>query len=388
MVYLVTISRVLPGTDEAADLMDTREMTREGLAEWIRDAFNNPVFPSGKGFDARPAKRPRARDVVEKLVVFQEAHADGEPHYHVAVKLHNKTMRWGSVKTAMRERYRVACHFSSSHTQLWSCIRYGFVASAKKPDVDKTPFMWAGDETWPTGLAMPGSKASKLLWEASQRPWNAGCWAARSAQTQKHMAETGKGKAKYDKLDLFALILDNNFTKVAQIIAHGQESGTEAMQKFVCKNMKEMEQWLKEAEVWGAAAADAQSLKETDWAVVCRHAEAACPCEGACTYEKMATDFGGSLGFPPSGFRGAVGPAQARRLAPRPPEGWRARRTAPGGHCAPPRNSSPRTRKPSLKTTWRQPCGPSSWTGQQRPAEPPCSWVLRTRGKAHWWRPL
>ena len=139
-------------------------------------------------------------------------------------------MRWGSVKRAMRERFRVACHFSSSHTQLWSCIRYGFVASAKKPDVDQTPFMWTGGKKWPTGLVKSVSTASKLLWEASQRPWNAECWAARSAQTQKHMAETGKGKAKCDKLDIFAVILDNNFTKAAQIIAHALESGTESMQ--------------------------------------------------------------------------------------------------------------------------------------------------------------
>ena len=258
MAYLITIPRVLPGTEGAADLTDTREMTRAGVAEWIREAFKNPVSPgnSGKGFAGPPAKRPRAEDVVEKLVVFQEAHADGEPHYHVAVKL-CKTMRWGSVKRAMRERFRVPCHFSSSHTQLWSCIRYGFVASAKKPDVDPTPFMWAGDGAWPAGLAVSGSSASKLLWEASQRPWNARCWAARSAQTQKLMAEGGKGNVKYDKLDIFAILLENNFTKAAQIIAHAQESGTEAMQKFVCRHMKELERWVIEAEEWGAATADA-----------------------------------------------------------------------------------------------------------------------------------
>ena len=87
MVYLVTISRVLPGTDEVAELTDTRGMTRESVAEWIRDAFNNPAFleDSGKGFDAPLDKRSRADDVVEKLAVFQEAHADGELHFHVAV---------------------------------------------------------------------------------------------------------------------------------------------------------------------------------------------------------------------------------------------------------------------------------------------------------------
>ena len=267
-------------------------------------------------------------------MVFQEAHADGEPHFHVAVKL-SKTMRWGSVKRAMRERFRVACHFSSSHTQLWSCIRYGFVASAKKPDVDQTPFMWTGGKKWPTGLVKSGSTASKLLWEASQRPWNAECWAARSAQTQKHMAETGKDKAKCDKLDLFAVILDNNFTKAAQIIAHAQESGTEAMQKFVCKNMKELERWVAEAEVWGAAVADAQSLMEKDWAVACRHAEAACPCEGECAYENMSKDPVGPLGIaPPSGFGGALD--QPRRVAlPSPP---RAR-----GRGEPPRGGPWRT---------------------------------------------
>ena len=69
-VHLVTISRVLPGTLEATDLRDISGMSRKDIALCVQLSFDDPVATLG---------RPRTQavgGVVQKMVVFQEAHAD------------------------------------------------------------------------------------------------------------------------------------------------------------------------------------------------------------------------------------------------------------------------------------------------------------------------
>jgi hypothetical protein len=157
MVYLATVSRLLPETVAAAtDLVDVGTMSREEVATAFRDAFDNPVA-------MRTGGRPRSRegDAVKKLVVFREKHVTGEIHYHVAILLHS-VRNFMPAKLALRERYKLAAHFSCSHTQFWSAVRYGYVRTVKKPEVDKDAWSWASD-----GKAFD-------LYEASQRPWHAG----------------------------------------------------------------------------------------------------------------------------------------------------------------------------------------------------------------------
>ena len=92
-VYLVTMSRVLPGN--ATQFQDISKLTRRQVADMMRDAFENPV-PASSG-----AGRPRAPDTdrlrVELVVVAKESHADGTPHFHAVVKL-SQRMRFKQAK--------------------------------------------------------------------------------------------------------------------------------------------------------------------------------------------------------------------------------------------------------------------------------------------------
>ena len=246
----------------------------------MRDAFDDPV-PPGVGQPGR--KRERAEPVVKRLVAFREAHADGAPHFHVAILLGRKS-RWGAAKRTLREKYSIAAHFSCSHTQFWSAVHYGLYPSPKKPVVDATPYMWASDQTWPTGAAPAGSPGRSALFEAAQRPWQAGAWKGRSEAA--HIdAAAGTGKApRITKLDVTAVIVEKQITTPSALMAYVQDSGSTPMQAWVNNNQSKLKAIIAEAHEWARARQTAHLEKETDWEVVLRRAAEPCPHGDRCGY--------------------------------------------------------------------------------------------------------
>ena len=290
LVHLVTLSRVLPETlAQFADLRDISGMTREEVAACVRQAFDDPL-PPGPGQPGR--KRQRTDAIVLKVAVFMETHADGDRHFHVAVLL-KQPRTWGAAKRTLRVRGGLASHFSCSHTQMWSALRYGFIATLKKPVVDSSPYIWSADESWPNGLVTEGTKAWSCLFEASQRPWNAALWKARSELAQKRKAEGDPAakKARFAKLDLTAIILDRGLKSKAAILEYSQDHGTEAMQHWVHQNQKKLKEFLGEAIEWGEAREAAAAERRTDWEILCQAAERACPHGDACPYAQTAATF-------------------------------------------------------------------------------------------------
>ena len=287
IIYLATLSHVLPETLAATDLKEISGMTRDEVAGCVRAAFDDPLPPEA-GQPGR--KRRRTEPIVDKLVVFREHHEDGEVHFHIAIRLCGE-YSWGPAKRTLRARDGLACHFSCSHTQFWSSVRYGFIATLKKPSVDQTPFIWCADGTWPIGLATQGTKGWSCLFEASQRPWNAAVWKARSEQAQKAQAEHPTLKARFSKLDLTAIILDSGLKTKPAILEYAQEHGTEAMQLWVHNNQKRLTEFLADAVEWGEAREMAKADRETDWALICRTAGGTCRHGDACPYAKMAAQF-------------------------------------------------------------------------------------------------
>ena len=103
-VYLITISRVLPGMAAAAGYKDIAALTRAEVMTAIRDSLDNPVS-SGPG---RP--RSSTESPIELAVVVREAHADGSPHFHAVVKL-RAYMRFKQSKRTMAERHKLPSHW-------------------------------------------------------------------------------------------------------------------------------------------------------------------------------------------------------------------------------------------------------------------------------------
>ena len=70
-------------------------MSRKDIALCVQLSFDDPVATLG---------RPRTQavgGVVQKIVVFQGAHADGDKHVHVAVQL-QKSRSFAPAKTTLR----------------------------------------------------------------------------------------------------------------------------------------------------------------------------------------------------------------------------------------------------------------------------------------------
>ena len=214
-VYFITISRTCVDTaDHASDLRNPGELTREEIATAIRDAFDKPA-EGGRAGRPRESDEPR----VVMLVVFREHHADGSVHYHAAVKLASK-MRFLPAKRALRERRQLASHFSCSHKQFWSAVRYGFIPSPDKPTVDSGPHTWSS-----TGRTMD-------LFALSQEPFEAEMWRRRREAKDAESYVTEE-KRSFTKMDLTSVIISKHLYTKEAVVAYVQDHGTALMQAYV-----------------------------------------------------------------------------------------------------------------------------------------------------------
>ena len=275
MVFLVTFAAILADTIAAAAhagapvLRDIQDFTRQMILDALVDAVANPV-------NSAPVGRPRVHPlVVEKVGVFKEQHANGKFHFHVAVKMAALTY-FLPLKTALRLRSGLASHWSTSHTQFWSALRYCAVVTERKPEVDDAPL---------TLCRVTGDALN--LYEESQEPFNASAWKRRREQKEMH-ADEGT-KTKFRKLDLTSIVLANDLKTPMEVMEYAKNKGSTAMQAFVHGSQRHLVQFIEDAHAWGRAEAEAAAYRESDWAMIQRVAQESCPCIGFCKW-RMATD--------------------------------------------------------------------------------------------------
>lgn len=223
-LYLITLSRVIPDRAAGLGLRSLEALSRSQVASFVRDAFNNPVVSAAGG-------RPRTLEGerVEMVLVCREKHADGSSHFHAVVKL-REASRFGVAKLTLRERHRLSSHFSCSHAQLWSAVRYLCVPSPSKPEVDAKPHVWTRD----------GHPVD--LYALSQQPFVAEAWRLRREQRERESLVAEERAPSYNKLDLTALVLSKGFKTKSALLAHVQEHGSAAMQLFVSKQQRRLDE--------------------------------------------------------------------------------------------------------------------------------------------------
>ena len=284
MVYLITFSALLPGAQHAAGihhaLRDVNACTREEIRDAVLNAVADPCFdPNARG--GRP--RQRQSEVV-KLVVAAEHHsARPARHFHVALRLSEKA-RFLPYAKALLQRHGLASHWSDSHTQWWSAVRYLCVPTETKPAVDAEPLAWSQDGT-PVNL-----------FEASQEPFNAKALKARREKTVLQPAPAGSSKRvktePFTKLDFTALVIAEGLETKNAVMAYVQEKGSAAMQSFVHRHQRRITDFLHEASDWAAATSAAKAEQETDWALLQRLARGTCECGlGGCRWWAAACAF-------------------------------------------------------------------------------------------------
>ena len=220
---------------------------------------------------------PAATQLVRKLVVFREEHADGMHHFHVAVLL-RQSRSFVAAKRTLRERNHLAAHFSASHTGFWSAVRYGHIPTAKKPEVDANPVSWSEDGGWGALDLFAETQLSLGMFAGVRK---AGIW----------RGPAGSKRPKFNKLDLTSIILAKNLTTKAAVLAYAQDHGTAEMQVFVHAQQRKLADFLQEAAEWGKARSEAAAEKDLDWDLVCRTAQDVCPHDGSCTYAAAVQAF-------------------------------------------------------------------------------------------------
>ena len=278
-VYLVTFSRVLPDVREERGLCDVSTLSRQEIANKVRDAWDHPLTDSGRG-------RPRVRvdegdegtaSVLLKIAVFREIHVSGDIHYHAALKL-ARSMRFRPAKAALRERHQLASHWSCTHSHFYSTVRYCHIPSESKPEVDNEPYSWG-----------VGGVPLDLCAE-SQEPFISRAWKRRREENDKKAAAGLEKQRAFTKLDLTAVIVDQQLQTKAEVLAYTQDHGTASMQTFVHQAQRKLKDYLEDAAEWSLAREAVQLERESAWALLCRTAETVCPHGDSCGYAACATE--------------------------------------------------------------------------------------------------
>ena len=268
-VYLGTISRVLPAARVAGGLRDVASLTKGELVAIISDCFDAPVHACGD----RGRPRSRTDSVVDLVVVVKEHHADGSPHFHFVVKLF-RNMRFKAAKSTLMARHALPSHWSCTHRQLFSAIRYVHVPSAKKPVVDSDPAVWTHD----------GRELD--LMELSREPFMASAWRKRREAMEVKAAVEEKDAPSFKKLDFMALVLSKHLHTKAALLSYVQDHGSTAAQVFVSKHQRRLVEFIDDAQEWADARAAAKFEKLSDWELLCKAADTPCKhAAGECGYD-------------------------------------------------------------------------------------------------------
>jgi hypothetical protein len=276
MVFLITLSALLP-SDGTTDLVDPSSLSREDVQKAVLDAVEHPAQECNvRG--GRPRTRPLA---ALKILGAREKHKRGAFHHHLALKLSVDT-RFLPLKEALRRRSKLASHWSTTHTQMWSAVRYLTVPSPKKPTVDSEPLAWTSD----------GSPMN--LFEEAQEPYSAkACKRRREAAAHAAVEKGEKQKREqFTKLDFTSLVLAESLTTPDEVMSYVQDKGSVAMQAYVNRVQRRLKEFIDDAGAWQAAKSRVEASKETDWQLVERVAKGTCQCgDGGCEWWAAAADF-------------------------------------------------------------------------------------------------
>ena len=302
MVYLVTFAAVLEATALQAEtpLKSLEGLERADIRDAVLDAVQHPAEDTNRRGRGRP--RTQALEAV-KLVVFLE-----EPrHFHVALKL-TCLSRFLPLKAALRRRSGLASHWSTSHTQWWSVVRYGVFTTDHKQAVDLTPLVWLKAAGALEGVqvghgpcheyVVPGSSNIVLnLYEEAQEPFNASAWVKRRQKAEVLASAPGPGnkkKAKVEKftpLDFTAMVLEKNLLTPNAVLAYVQDHGSHACQLYCMRNQKRLPDLIEGALQWRDAKKLHAVEQETDWDLLQRLAGTSCACSGPCLWWMAMSDF-------------------------------------------------------------------------------------------------
>ena len=275
--YLVTLPHPSQAAQSAQGLRAPNTLTREQVVQMVLDAVANPVY-----LDAAAQSRQGPSVQVEQMVVFQELHAPDEQgaahvHFHIALRL-SGTARFVVYKRALRDRHNVASHWSCSHTGYWSAVRYGYMATPKKPatSLDVQPLTWSRTGPFPT------------LFEASQQPNTAAALCKRRVERCQAASAEGDAEPRANELDLYGIIVREKFRNTAddpwahkRLIQYLKEFASPALFQFAFRIRQRLPSLIDDVWTWETVSDDLSFIGQSLWARLLAAGQEECTCQGA-----------------------------------------------------------------------------------------------------------
>lgn len=275
-VYLVTLPALQRQSGDSRSLVCPSTWKHQDVAAVLVDAFRRPAHTRNNAGWGRKATE------LECMVVFRERHAPrageavGPFHWHIALKA-SSCFRFAPFKRSLAVNHGLASHWSSTHTGLWSAIRYGYIPSPDKPQevLDPEPFCWHV-----SGEPMD-------LFALSQEPLTAAALARSREAKVKQARSSGKAEPRATELDLYPIIVRHGFRNgpddcnaAEKLVSYLKAHGSPALQAFAFKNRVKLSSLIDDVWSWETVddflALHAQSRLDTLKAA----AGTACVCHG------------------------------------------------------------------------------------------------------------
>ena len=215
-VYLVTYSQA--NIDRVPD--------RETFAHMIKDSFEK----SGAG------------SVVEKWCCSREEHGDGNPHFHMAVKLKSQR-RWLAVRNYLENSYHIKVNFSdgpSNYYEAWSYCSKS----------DKNVLLC---ENHPEFTTAPRTSA-------------ASCSKRKASKGKQSGSQTVKRKRSFDALDLSDIVLKHNIktkTELLSFVYRQKINGKTDVALYVLNNITKAVKIVQTSWEMSSAVSDVEHQNKT-----------------------------------------------------------------------------------------------------------------------------
>lgn len=252
MVYLMTVSHPQAHRSSCGVVLRAPDtFSREWLRDAVIDAFAHPVF---EDLGNRAQSTTNLASLV-KMRIFKEFHkvdANGvvHVHYHVVIKAQAK-FRFMPIKRALLQRHGIATHWSTSHSEFWSAVRYCCVPSPKKAEssLDKQSLPWSA------------SGVHADLFEEAQEPATAKALQKRRESKVLDAAASGSSEPRPSEIDVWPLIVmhnirntDDNREAHLQLVQKAKEVCTPAMQTFLFRIRRKLPTLIDDVWQWEEAS--------------------------------------------------------------------------------------------------------------------------------------
>jgi len=236
------------------------------------------------------------------MAVFQERHATGEIHYHVAL-LAERQFKFKPLKLHLLHTSHLASHWSVKHVGYAAAVSYGYLGSPKKDEgeLDATPHLWAREDV-NGGIHPP-------LEDASRPPTNAAALAKWREDSRKARAVKGKKELRVRPVDLWPVVVAQNIPASAggpeMLMAWAKRCGGEAMVEFLFTNWPKVPEFISRSWQVERVEETADKFSKTRLELLKEAACKPCVCGGGC-WRRAAMQLFQANGIAPADWAGRV----------------------------------------------------------------------------------